>query len=119
MMSRSANEREEKIVFFRKKKRKIATKKKKQKLKAKFVRKFWAWKNRCKSKDAAIFSIHLEPQRNPVQPVTEIPGSSKTLDVPRYIFPLMRPPYMKRVSPSLPDGPSFFFKKVRCGLNLE
>jgi hypothetical protein len=39
------------------------------------------------------------------------------LDVLRYICPLMRPPYMKRLSPSLPDGPHFE-KEVRCGLNL-
>jgi hypothetical protein len=56
--------------------------------------------------------------KSSVDPVTEMLGSSATLDVPSYIFPLMRPPYMKRLSPSLPDGPTFF-KKVRCGLNLE
>jgi hypothetical protein len=60
----------------------------------------------------------LNLPRSPADPLTEMPGSCGALDVPRYIFPLVRPPYMKRVSPSLPDGPSFL-KKVRCGLNLE
>jgi hypothetical protein len=69
------------------------------------------------SKDPAIFSIRLEPAEKSGGLLTEIPGSCETLDVPRYICPLIRPPYMKRLSPSLPDGPTFF-KKIRCRLNL-
>jgi hypothetical protein len=58
-------------------------------------------------KDLAIFSIHLERRQVRVDSVTEISGSCGTLDVPRYICPLMRPPSMKKLSPSLPDGPTF------------
>jgi hypothetical protein len=49
----------------------------------------------------------LNLPRSPVQPVSEIPDSSGTFDVPRYIFPLMHPPYLKRLSPSFLNGPTF------------
>ena len=54
-----------------------------------------------------MFSILLEAPRSPAQPLAEIPGSCGTFDVPQYISPLMRPPSMKRLSPSLPDGATF------------
>jgi hypothetical protein len=41
-----------------------------------------------------------------------MPSNHGTLDVPRYISPLMRPPYMKRLSPSLPNGPTFLRRSV-------
>jgi hypothetical protein len=41
----------------------------------------------------------------------ELPGTYEASNALRYISPLMRPPSMKRLSPSLPDGPSFFFSR--------
>jgi hypothetical protein len=64
------------------------------------------------SKEAAMFSIDLELSRSPAKPVTEMPEACETLDVPRYISPLMRPPSMKRLSPSLPYGPTFLRRSV-------
>jgi hypothetical protein len=47
--------------------------------------------------------------------MSKYPGSCRTLDVPWYISPLMRPPSMKRLSPSLSDEPSFFFRRSVVG----
>ena len=67
----------------------------------------------AEAKTLAIFSTALNLPRSPVQPVTEIPDSFGTFDVPRYIFPLMRPPYMKRLSPSFLNGPTFLWAQSR------
>ena len=118
-MSRSANEREEKIVFSKKakienKNQRIAKKEKMQKVESKSFREILSLeKEIAEAKTLAIFSTALNLPRSPVQPVSEIPDSSGTFDVPRYIFPLMRPPYMKRLSPSFLNGPTFLWAQSR------
>jgi hypothetical protein len=47
-----------------------------------------------------------------IDPVTEMPRSDGTLDVFPVHLPLMHPPSMKRLSPSLPDGPTFLRRSV-------
>jgi hypothetical protein len=80
--------------------------KKSKKVKSKTLRQILSFGKRIAEAKTPQLLIRLEPSRSPVQPVTELPGSWGTSDVPRYISPLMRPPYMKRLSPSLPDGPT-------------
>jgi hypothetical protein len=122
-MSRDAIERE-KNIFLKKAKiqnenQKIAKKENAKGQEQSSLETFVTGKTDRRSKGAAIFSIHLEPAEKSGRPSYRNAGSCGTFDIPRHISPLKRPPSMKRLSPSLPDGPSFFFKKVRCGLNLE
>ena len=69
----------------------------------------------AEAKTLQSFQFALKPARSPIDPVTEMPRSYGSLDVPQYISPLMRPRYMKRLSPSLLDGPSFFLRRSVVG----
>jgi hypothetical protein len=69
----------------------------------------------------------LNLPKSPADPLTEIPGRCGTLAAPRYIFPLMRPPYMKRLSPhcqterpSSQEGPLWAQSRIEVGtMNLR
>jgi hypothetical protein len=111
--------RRKKLFFRKKQKSKIKIKgsqkkEKMQKVESKSFREILSLeKEIAEAKTLAIFSTALNLPRSPVQPVTEIPDSFGTFDVPRYIFPLMRPPYMKRLSPSFLNGPTFLWAQSR------
>jgi ATPase subunit of ABC transporter with duplicated ATPase domains len=74
--------------------------------------------NESRKQRRRIFLIHLVPPRSPGEPVTELPGSSGTLDAPIHL-PLMHPPYSlhEEIEPLV--ARRTILKRVRCGLNLE
>jgi|ERR1700683_3045104 hypothetical protein len=112
-MSRHAIEREENIISKKWKIKKLENRKiaksKKQKTKSRkrnFAGNFELWKTHRGSKDDVIFPPASTVEKSGL--IQKMPRSDGTSDVRPYISPLMHPPYMKRLSPSLPDGPSFF-----------
>jgi hypothetical protein len=107
-MWRDVIQREEKLFLAKKQKskeRKSKDRKKRSKLSGNLAP---AKNGSRKQRRCKPFNPRCAVEECPAVPLTEIPGSCRTLDVLRYISPLMRPPYMKRLSPLFPDGPTFF-----------